>query len=105
MNEEIYVQVTGRMIYYDRIYRKKYKISNPNPETNKTVEGVSDAYKYDDSMKQQRKGVLDKYGVTSEQFEGYSDMIDDASAAPEGHRRRQALLDRAAQVANALAGK
>ena len=105
MNEDIYIQVTGRMIYYDRVYRKKYQINNTNPNANRTVEGVSNAYKYEKSMNQQRKAVLSKYGVSSEEFEGYTELLDASSSTPDGKKKRQRLFDRAAQIAAGLANK
>lgn len=105
MNDNIYVQITGRMIYYGRIYRRKYQINSSNPKSNRTSGGISNAYKYDTSMKQRRKELLAKYGVTNEQFERYMEMLDSLSAIPEGKKKRQLLLNRAAKLAISLEEK
>ena len=105
MNDEIYVQVTGRMIHYDRVYRRKYQINDPDPKANRTAEGVSNAYKYENSMRQSRKSVLAKYDVTGDEFANYADALDTLSSTSDGKKKRQRLLDRAAQIAKTLAEK
>jgi len=102
MNDEVYVSIYSRMIHYDRVYRKKYKIINTNPETNRTAEGIANAYKYSDALKKQRKALLDEYGITAEDLENYNAMLDKNSSSPEGAKHRQVLLDRCAEKAKKL---
>ena len=102
MNDDLYVKILSRMISYDHLYQKKYKIINPEPYANRTAEGVTNIYKYQTAMKQQRKAILEKYGVSAEQFGNFSSRLSDGASTPEGSKHRQKLLDRAVYEAKKL---
>ncbi|MCX5781215.1 MAG: hypothetical protein NT145_00685 [Elusimicrobia bacterium] len=102
INDEIYVEILSKMIYYDHFYRKKYKLENTNPKTNATSEGVANAYKYANALKKERKTLLNKYGLSERDFENYSDKINQNSSMPEGSKRQKKLLERAAQKSRTL---
>ena len=43
-------------------------------------------------MKQQRKAVLAKYGIATDEFEKYADKLDASCSTPEGQKKRQKLF-------------
>lgn len=105
LSDEAYVEIVSRMMYYDRVYRKKYQVVNPNPSSNSTAEGVANAYKYQTAMKKERSALLNKYGVSMKEFEAFNKKLDDGLSTPEGQDRQKRLTDRAGKRARALMQK
>ncbi len=66
MNDEKYIAIYAHMMHYDRVYKRKYKIVNTDPNANRTAEGIANVFKYSDAMQKQRKALLIKYAVTAE---------------------------------------